>query len=57
MASFADQTVRRGFMRKVFSIVALQLAVTAGFALMCIFVRPIRVRALVALSLRCKESR
>jgi hypothetical protein len=43
--AFADRVVRKGFMRKVFSVVALQLAVTIGFALMCLHVTPVKARA------------
>ena len=41
--SFAETRVRNGFVRKVFGIVAIQLAITVGFACACIYVPEIRV--------------
>lgn len=41
--SFAETRVRNGFVRKVFGIVAIQLAVTVGFACACIYVPEIRL--------------
>lgn len=42
-SSFADTVVRNGFVRKVFGIVAAQLAVTVAFAALCIFQPDIRL--------------
>jgi hypothetical protein len=42
--SFAETRVRNGFVRKVFSIVAIQIAITVAFACACIYVDEIRVR-------------
>lgn len=39
--AFAETTVRNGFVRKVFGIVMLQLAVTVGFSAMCMYVEPL----------------
>ena len=41
---FAERSVRNGFVRKVLGIVSLQLAVTVGFAAVCMYVPPIKVR-------------
>lgn len=42
MHAFAERTVRHGFVRKVFFITAIQLAITTGFAAACLYVDPIK---------------
>lgn len=44
IAAFADKHMRNGFVRKVFGILFVQLAVTVGFSLMTLYVTPVRVR-------------
>lgn len=41
--SFAETTVRNGFVRKVFGIVTIQLLITVGFAAACMYVPEINV--------------
>lgn len=41
-AAFAEKAVRNGFIRKVFGIVMIQLAVTVGFACVCLYVDQVR---------------
>ncbi|KAA0192632.1 Transmembrane BAX inhibitor motif-containing protein 1 [Fasciolopsis buskii] len=41
--AFSDKSVRRGFIRKVYLILTLQLTITVGFVCICMFVNPVRV--------------
>jgi hypothetical protein len=43
--NFATTQMRNGFVRKVFSIVSLQLLITVGFTCWCLFDKPVKVRA------------
>ncbi|MEW5306681.1 MAG: hypothetical protein WDW36_009131 [Sanguina aurantia] len=41
--AFAERSVRHGFVRKVFGIVAVQLALTVAFSAACLYVNPLRM--------------
>jgi len=42
MTSFGEQAIRRGFIRKVYSILCCQLVITGGVIALCLFVEPVK---------------